>query len=296
MKILHLLALLLLTAFGHLFTGTAHALPRAHAVPGGVVLINLSSSDSPKPTVHLGNQKILVRSYEGSWQAVVGLSLSTPVGNHKIKVTASTQQPKVISFKVEDKRYPESHITIKDKRKVNPYEKDLERIFAEQRRSRAAFSRWSEPQPNIDFILPVSGRLSGNFGRRRIFNNQPRKPHSGIDIAAPKGTDVITPADGTVIEMGDFFFNGNTVFIDHGQGVITMYCHLDTMAVSKGDRVKQGESIATVGMTGRVTGPHLHWSVSLNGVRVEPALFMDVEVLEMLDAPNKKLSKKTNIK
>ncbi|MDH3355350.1 MAG: M23 family metallopeptidase, partial [Chromatiales bacterium] len=139
---------------------------------------------------------------------------------------------------------------------------------------------------------PVSGRLSGNFGRRRFFNNQPRKPHSGMDIAAPMGTSVVSPAAGKVVDTGNFFFNGNTIFVDHGQGVVTMYCHLNTLTVKKGDIVAQGEKIATVGMTGRVTGPHLHWSVNLNGVRIDPALFMSTKTLERLDAPNKKLSQK----
>jgi len=287
---------MLLTALSHLYTNTALALPRAHAVPGGIALINLSSIDSPKPTVHMGNKEIMVRPHDGRWQAVVGLSLTTPVGTNTIKVTSVKQHAKIIAFRVDDKRYPESHITIKNKRKVNPYKNDLNRIFAEQRRSRDAFNRWSKSQPDVNFIPPVSGRLSGNFGRRRFFNDQPRKPHSGMDIAAPMGTEVVSPAAGTVVETGDFFFNGNTIFIDHGQGVVTMYCHLDTMNVKKGDEVKQGDKIATVGMTGRVTGPHLHWSVSLNGVRVDPALFMTAQTLELLDAPNKKLAKSNNRK
>ncbi|HEA26546.1 MAG TPA: M23 family metallopeptidase [Ectothiorhodospiraceae bacterium] len=288
------LALLLITIgtlYATIYTATAWALPRAHAVPGGIALINLSATDSPKPMVQLGKQKILVRPHEGVWQAVIGLSLTTPVGNNTIKVS-TPKQLKTVSFKVEDKRYQETHITIKDKRKVNPYKDDLERIYSEQRRSRNAFNRWSKPQPDVNFILPVTGRLSGNFGRRRFFNKQPRNPHSGMDIAAPMGTMVNSPAAGTIVETGDFFFNGNTIFIDHGQGVVTMYCHLESINVKPGDSVEQGEAIATVGMTGRVTGPHLHWSVSLNGVRIDPALFMSVEALEQLDAPNKKVTKK----
>jgi len=274
-----------------LYTGSALALPRAHAVPGGVALINLDSTDNPKPLVHLGNRKILVRPHEGAWQAVVGLSLSTTVGNNTIKVTTAEQQSKVISFEVKEKRYPETHITIKDKRKVNPYKDDLNRIFAEQKRSRNAFNLWSNSPPDIEFILPVSGRLSGNFGRRRFFNEQPRKPHSGMDIAAPMGTEVVSPAAGKIVETGDFFFNGNTIFIDHGEGLVTMYCHLDTLNVKKGDIVNKGDKIATVGMTGRVTGPHLHWSVNMNGVRIDPALFMSVKTLERLEAPNQRRAK-----
>ncbi|MFT6624573.1 MAG: murein DD-endopeptidase MepM/ murein hydrolase activator NlpD, partial [Cycloclasticus sp.] len=126
----------------------------------------------------------------------------------------------------------------------------------------------------LNFILPANGRLSSPFGLKRFFNQQARNPHSGLDIAAAKGSPIFAPAGGTVIDTGHYFFNGNTVLIDHGQGLISGYFHLNKMLVSIGDEVEQGQQIAEIGATGRVTGPHLHWNVYLNNTKVDPAFFI----------------------
>jgi len=169
---------------------------------------------------------------------------------------------------------------------VNPNKQDLERIGKESKIIRAALATWSE-QTNVpfDFELPVHGRLSSPFGLRRYFNGQPRKPHSGLDIAADEGTPILAPASGTIIATGDYFFNGNTIFIDHGQGLITMFCHLNKIRVKPAQVVEKGQRLGDVGMTGRVTGPHLHWSVSLNNARIEPRLLLGPEFRTQLPPP-----------
>lgn len=127
------------------------------------------------------------------------------------------------------------------------------------------------------FILPVEGRVSGHFGNQRIFNGTPKSPHTGTDIAAPEGTSVKAAGDGKVILSGkDYFYTGNMVIIDHGQGLQTIYAHLKEAKVKEGDTVKQGDIIGLVGKTGRATGAHLHWGASLNNVRFRPHSLLNI--------------------
>jgi murein DD-endopeptidase MepM/ murein hydrolase activator NlpD len=158
---------------------------------------------------------------------------------------------------------------------VEPSVEDLARIARETEIIRRVFTTWTDrPLTSLQFAAPARGRLSSVFGLRRYFNDQPRQPHSGIDIAGPVGTPVTAPHAGIVVNTGEYFFNGKTVFIDHGQGLISMFNHLSRITVRRGARVGAGEKIGEIGMTGRVTGPHLHWTVSLNNSRVDPALFL----------------------
>ena len=242
-------------------------------VPGGVACVTLRSETVPEAWYQ--GQRLMVIPDGPLWRVIVGIPLTVKPGTHQLKVV-SDQKTSVHHFTVLDKQYQAQYLTIKDKRKVNPNPEDLVRIEKETGMIQAAKQYWSDQLlTSLQFSLPVTGRFSSPFGLKRFFNNQPRNPHTGLDIAAMTGTPIAAPGTGTVINTGDYFFNGNTVFIDHGQGLITMYCHLSRIDVSKGDRVKAGDFIGKVGMTGRVTGPHLHWSVILNNTMVDPLIFIN---------------------
>ena len=256
----------------------AAKLPKSEPVPGGIAVIPLGIESVSAPVVTFNDKRVMVAPHpeqQNHWLAITGIPLSAEKGKHQLMVETNPKQ-QVVSFQVKDKKYKTQHITIKNKRKVNPNEEDLKRIAEEKQEIVASLAKWSDSESiNTSFVIPVKGRLSSPFGLRRYFNKQPRKPHSGIDIAAPEGTPIVSPADGIIITTGEYFFNGNTVFIDHGQGLVTMYCHMSKITVNPGDKVKQGQQIGAIGKTGRVTGPHLHWAVSMNDVRVDPGLFFD---------------------
>jgi murein DD-endopeptidase MepM/ murein hydrolase activator NlpD len=267
-KLMSCFLLLLVSSFS-----SASDLPYETLIPGGLKIVSIASSDTPKPEAFFGQRKLMVVEHEGQWVSLVGIPLSVKVGTQKVTIKQAGKTSSIL-FDIADKGYPTQHITITDKRKVNPNKLDMERINQESARIKKALRTWTD-NDNVpfNFIWPIEGQVSGLYGRRRVFNGQPRRPHSGIDIAAPTGTEIMAPADGIVRGTGDYFFNGNTVFIDHGQGLVTMLCHLDRIDVKDGQIVMQGDIVGTVGATGRVTGPHLHLGISLNDVRIEPRLF-----------------------
>ena len=279
-RILHSLAALCLCL---LLSGVARANEDAcgpgeavvETVPGGVALLSLGRAAAPRPVATWRDRPVLVTRRGACWTALVGVPLDFAPGTETLVVRAGETTTK-LRFRIRSKRYREQHITLKNRRQVNPNPEDLRRIRRETariRRALATFTPASIPFPQFEW--PVHGEISSPFGLRRFFNGQPRKPHSGIDIAAPEGTPVRAPFPGTVIDTGNYFFNGNSVFIDHGDGLVTMYCHLSRIDVEPGQRVEAGEVIGAVGHTGRATGPHLHWSVSLNDARVDPLWFLE---------------------
>jgi hypothetical protein len=249
------------------------SLSRTSAVPGGIAWVPLPYQAAQPPAIIYRQQRVLVLRDPQQWVALVGVPLDARVGLHRVTDQKTGQH---YTFNVVDKRYKTQHIKLKNKRQVNPNAQDLKRIQRETQLIKAALaSPWRATTTSpLPLTQPVSGRLSSAFGLRRYFNGQARKPHSGLDIAAPRGRPVIAAAAGIVVNTGHYFFNGKSVFIDHGQGVVTFYGHLNSIMVTSGQTVARGEPIGTVGKTGRATGPHLHWGVSLNNALIDPNLVM----------------------
>jgi murein DD-endopeptidase MepM/ murein hydrolase activator NlpD len=257
-----------------LFSVSAFCFPKESRVPGGIAFIPLGENIT-NANFTFRKKALIITEQDGQTIALVGLPLSLKPGEYSISGHINNNQALIRKyFTVKDKKYTTQHITIKDKRKVNPEKRDYDRISKESKRKKKARANWSDRAPDLNFLTPVDGIITGSYGKRRVFNGQPRKPHGGMDIAAAKGVPVIAPTDATVIETGDFFFSGNMIYLQHGQGLISLYAHLDQIDVKVGQKVKKGQVIGLVGATGRVTGPHLHWSVGLNGNWVDPALFI----------------------
>jgi murein DD-endopeptidase MepM/ murein hydrolase activator NlpD len=238
-------------------------------VPGGVAVIDLGPGASA-PSARYDGKPVLVIREQDNWRAIVGLPLSVKPGTQQL-----SSGGRQFSFTVGAKQYPEQRITLKNTRQVNPNPTDMTRINAELAEQTRAYRTFSPGTPsNLLLDKPVNGPLSSRFGVRRFFNGEERNPHSGLDFAVPAGTPIKTPAAGKVILVGDYFFNGNTVFVDHGQGFISMFCHMSKIDVKVGQVLTRGAVVGRVGATGRATGPHMHWNISLNDARVDPAIFI----------------------
>lgn len=250
--------------------------PREERVPGGIAILEVPQRSESAPHVFFNDRRVYTARRDGRWYAWVGIPLSQAVGPAQaLWRTRDGDLP--LGFEVGFKQYAEQRLTV-EPRHVDLAPADLARVQRETPELRGAMDNFRpvlETLPRV--TLPLEGRRSSPFGFRRVFNDQARNPHSGMDIAAPQGTPIVAALPGRIVAQNDYFFNGKTVVIDHGQGLTSLYCHMHAFADLKvGDRVDAGQFIGEVGSTGRSTGPHLHWTMSLNGARVDPDLFLPV--------------------
>jgi murein DD-endopeptidase MepM/ murein hydrolase activator NlpD len=256
---------------GVLSTAVSAAAPPHSPWPGGIAVIDVGPVEAPRPIVEFDERRVLVTRNGDRWLAAVGIPLDASPGEMSIRVNTARD----VNFEVREHAYREQRLTVKNKKYVTPDEAQLERIGRERKIIDSALGNWRDVDVDgMTLAPPVDGRRSSSFGLRRFFNEQPRSPHKGMDIAASEGTAIAAPGTGIVTATGDYFFNGKTVIIDHGQGFVTMYCHLSEIGVTEGQQLDAGEAIGAVGATGRVTGPHLHFGTYLNGTAVDPALLL----------------------
>jgi murein DD-endopeptidase MepM/ murein hydrolase activator NlpD len=251
-------------------------LPQAAAVPGGVAIVELGAA-AKRPTATLGGRPVLVSGQDAGWSAVVGIGLGADISQPQtLAVRDGDGRERQVVFALQRKQYAEQRLAVAP-RHVDLSPADLARYERERVHLADVLSRFSPREPaTLRLVVPTSGPRSSSFGLRRVFNGQARSPHSGMDIAAPTGATVVSAAAGEVLDIGDYFFNGNTVIVDHGQGFLTLYCHLSAIDATPGAALAAGTPIGKVGATGRVTGAHLHFSVYLNATAVDPALFLPV--------------------
>jgi len=247
--------------------------PRDSAVPGGVARIDLGPA-AARPQAWADAVPLLVLGSPSGWTALVGIALSAEPGTARIRMQGESGE-RELAYTIAPKRYTEQHLKVSP-RTVDLSPEDLARHERERAHQQGVIATFSAPPAGEPHMRPPTpGRRSSSFGLRRFFNGQPRNPHSGMDIAAPTGTPVVAPLAATVIDTGDYFFNGHTVWLNHGGGLLSMMCHLSRIDCKVGDRLAVGQRLGAVGATGRVTGPHLHWTISLNRASVDPALFID---------------------
>ncbi|MDR2152444.1 MAG: peptidoglycan DD-metalloendopeptidase family protein [Helicobacteraceae bacterium] len=252
--------------------------------PGGAAIAPLGAFGETAPLAFYRDRRVRVDKLpNGEWAAIVGVSIDAKP-NTVGYVSYRTIEGKTgtVSFKIGKKEYPVQRLTI-DKSMEALDEKTLQRVAKERETIARALAEFSETfKGETQMRAPLIAPISSQFGMKRIINQTPRRPHSGTDLAAPKGTPILAPSDGVTALADNHFYCGNFVLLNHGEGLFTLYCHLDRGAVTTGREVKTGDTIGYVGATGRVTGAHLHWSAALNGAWFDPLLLVSGDDLAKL--------------
>lgn len=266
-------------AFILLYTPAWASIPIKNTpIPGGIAVVDFQS-ESSNPKAFYNQVPLLVQHiYQDHYQVLFGIPLMTTPGEKTLRI--EDDKTTNISFIIKDHQYKAQHIKLTGKKKkfVNPNLAHMDRIKLERPILSKARKTYSD-QLFVDsaFIRPADGVTTSPFGLKRFYNGEPRRPHTGLDFAGDIGTPIKAPANGRVILTGDFFFNGNSVFIDHGKGLISVYIHMNEIKVENNQMLQTGDIIGTIGKTGRSTGAHLHWGVYLNHTAVDPSLFLGQE-------------------
>jgi murein DD-endopeptidase MepM/ murein hydrolase activator NlpD len=238
------------------------------AVPGEIIAIQLNEK------INKLHDNDLIINFNGNEYAILPVPYSA---NGTVIKKGS------YSIKVKKKDFGESRITISNPSMVDLSKSDSDRAYKESLLIKKALNTFTNSiSPSFNFISPVEGIISSRYGKKRFINDKPRSPHLALDIAATEGTTIIAPSSGRIILVGDFFYSGKYIMLDHGKGLISSYSHMSEISVSIDTNVRKGDILGKVGSTGRVTGPHLHWSVYLNKERINPESLLKENYLDLL--------------
>ena len=257
---------------------------RARALhPGEIVVLNVRTSEAPaalEASAFDADLRFFPAGPANVWTTLVGIDLEVEPGEHPVAVRATAVDGSVTGIvyplAVEPKQFATRRLTV-EPRYVDPPPEVVERILRERDHLAALFPVSTAVRYWRDgFLRPVPGRANSAFGRRSVFNGQPRSPHSGADFLSAAGTPIKAPNEGVVVLATNLYFSGNVVIIDHGWGLYSFFAHLSEIDVTEGDRVRRGAVVGRVGATGRVTGAHLHWTLRLNDARVDPLALLEL--------------------
>ena len=255
-----------------------------HARQGEVLFLRLELPDEAASTriQFQGKEVPLFKlSSPGVYGTLVGVDLGSEPSRYSLKIDGVPDswnyviEVVSVNFGVQELTLPDDQVEL-DRKTLKRVQKEQQEILRSMDPVRQR-KLWEG-----EFIMPVDGTNTGRFGVKRIINGQPRSPHSGEDFAASQGTPVQASNTGEVVLIGDYFFSGKSVILDHGLGVFTMYFHMESITVKTGDFIKKGAVMGTVGATGRASGPHLHWGVRILGKRVNPLSLFNMRVATVL--------------
>jgi len=245
-------------------------------VKGGISIHEISEKQFYRDLSHDG-VKLATYNHNNKYYLLYGIPYHSQIGRTSLQIKDDLEYFD-IKFDIKKKDFKTQYIQVA-KKYITPDKNDFKRIKKERLKKLKAKSFWYENNIDLNFVLPVKGVLTGEFGTRRFYNNKEGRFHNGIDIAAKKGTLISAPSAGKVILTGDYYYNGKFVYLDHGKGLKSIFIHLDKILVKHGQLIKKGDFIGKVGSTGVSTGPHLHWSVTLNNAYINPLILTDKSLI-----------------
>ena len=244
---------------------------------GGIYIHEFKEYNS-RPEIFSNNQKLLTIEYKDKYFLIYAIPYESGLGQNKVEIKTNNNIS-YLNFNIKAKTFDTQNIRVSSKY-ITPGLNDQKRISLERNSLQEAKDIWYNQAPDLKFIIPASGIITGRFGTKRFYNDKEGNFHNGLDIAAEIGSPIISPSKGKVILIGDYYYNGKFILLDHGKGLKSIFIHLDEILVKKGQVVNKGDLIGKIGSTGKSTGPHLHWSLMLSKTYVDPEYFLDNRIID----------------